>query len=84
MTVKELVELLKDEDPNRIIILQKDSEGSGFSPCAGIDTGVYVPNSTWSGEVYLEELTPELEEKGFGEEDVAEDGIKALILWPTN
>lgn len=40
MKVKRLIELLKDCDPQAEVILQRDSEGNGFSPAEnGIDQG---------------------------------------------
>jgi len=84
MTVKKLIKLLQEEDPNRIVILQKDGEGNGYSPLSDFMTGSYVPDSTWSGEIYLEELTSELIKQGYGEEDVRTDGKKALVLCPVN
>ncbi len=83
MKVSELIELLKEEDQNRIVIMQADGEGNGYSPLADFYTGSYLADSTWSGEVGLEELTSELEEEGYSEEDVLE-GEKALILCPVN
>lgn len=39
--------------PDVELILQKDSEGNGYSPMRGIDFDVvYVPDTTYSGEVY--------------------------------
>ena len=84
MKVKELKELLKNVDDNRLVVMSKDGEGNGFSPLADIDdTSNYEADSTWSGEVGIEKLTPELEKQGYGEEDV-NHGVPALVLWPTN
>jgi len=84
MNVKELKELLKNVDDERIVILQKDSEGNGYSPLEGIDDeSVYQADSTWSGEVKYEKLTPELKKQGYGEEDCG-NGEPALILYPVN
>ena len=53
MKVKELMEYLRGFDPEMEVILQKDSEGNGYSPLAGVDDqAVYVAESTWRGEVY--------------------------------
>ena len=36
-----------------VVILQKDSEGNGYSPLSGVDAeSVYKADSTYSGEVY--------------------------------
>lgn len=52
MKAGELMQLL-GLDPNAEVILQKDAEGNGYSPLAGLDAKcVYVPNNTYSGEVY--------------------------------
>lgn len=62
MKVKELIEELKKEDPEKDIILQKDPEGNGYSPIAGIDgNAIYtddyeVYDTEWSaGDALMEE-----------------------------
>jgi hypothetical protein len=51
--VKQLIKLLSSFDPNADVILQKDSEGNGYSPLSGADhDAVYVADETWSGSVY--------------------------------
>ena len=53
MKVKELLDALVNANPNAEVILQKDSEGNGYSPLRGADLeAVYKPESTWSGSVY--------------------------------
>ncbi len=84
MTVKELIEELEKLDGERIVVLSKDGEGNGFSPLSDIDCSVYTSETTWCGEVHIEELTPELRKQGYTEDDVREDGQKAVVLWPTN
>lgn len=84
MKVKELKKLLEKVDDNRIVILQKDGEGNGYSPLEGIsDEENYKADSTWSGEVGFEKLTPALKKAGYCEEDVLE-GEPACILFPVN
>lgn len=83
MTVKELIELLKLESDDRLVVMSKDGEGNDFSPLADYSTASYVADSTWSGEIGLERLTPELRKQGYSEDDV-KHGIPALVLWPTN
>ncbi len=86
MKASELAAILL-EHPDREVVMSKDGEGNSFSPCAAADTGAYVANSTYRGEVLLEphELTAELREKGYTDLDVAEEGyLPAFILWPTN
>ena len=53
MTVRELQELIADLPPDMEVILQKDSEGNGYSPLSSVDPeSIYAAESTWHGEVY--------------------------------
>ena len=83
MKVKDLIKLLQKEDQDRIVIMSKDGEGNNYSPLDEISTCSYRAETTWWGEVGLEELTDESIEQGYAEEDVV-DGEKALCLWPVN
>lgn len=85
MKVKELKKLLENVNDERIVVMSKDGEGNGFSPLYFLDDeSRYLADSTWSGEVGLEKLTPKLQNQGYGDEDVLEDGELALVLWPVN
>lgn len=87
ITVKELIELLQGFDQSAIVVMAKDSEGNSYSPLEGAyDNTTYVPDSTWSGQTYITNLTPELEEQGFSDEDLYddEDGVAAIVLHPVN
>lgn len=84
MTVAELISLLEKENQNRLVVMSRDAEGNCFSPLADFSTGAYEAESTWAGEVGIEELTPDLEANGYCELDVKEDGVPALVLWPVN
>ncbi len=53
MTVKKLKEVIANLPDEMEVVLQKDSEGNGYSPLAGADpNAVYVAETTWSGYVY--------------------------------
>lgn len=90
MTVKRLIEELQKYDPETVVVMSSDAEGNGYSPLAGIYTGEYVPNSTWSGEIYYDEEDDELEEEEIDEDDEVEefDGsyeiYPCIILTPVN
>ena len=84
MKVKDLIEQLQKEDPEREVVCVKDAEGNGFSPLHSCDTGKYRADSTWSGEAGFEVLTDQLREQGFAEGDVMIDGVPALFLCPVN
>jgi hypothetical protein len=83
MTVQELIALLQDQDQDRIVVMSKDGEGNCYSPFDGVSTCSYRAETTWYGEIGLEELTEENIEDGYDEDDVV-DGEKALCLWPVN
>jgi hypothetical protein len=85
MKVKELVELLSGFDQNSEIIIQKDGEGNEYSPLSGVDNqAVYVPDSTWSGEVYSTLWTAEdadMEEKEWKK---LMKKKRCVVLFPVN
>ncbi len=83
MTVKDLIELLQQQDQNAIVVMAKDSEGNYHSPFAGLWAGGYAAENTWSGEVGFLDLTDEAIGAGYTEEDVI-DGVPAVILCPVN
>lgn len=84
MKVKQLKKLLEKIDDDRIVVLSKDGEGNGFSPLADLDdNSTYAADSTWSGEIGIEKLTPEMRKQGYSSADT-NNGVPALVLWPTN
>ena len=84
MKIKQLIKILEKMDGDRIVILQKDGEGNGFSPLAGADDNTqYLPDSTYSGEIGIEKLSKIDKKKGFTEADVMK-GKKSVVLFPIN
>lgn len=85
MLVKELINLLQEENPESVVIIQKDSEGNGFSPLVGIDgQAIYVADSSWSGEVYDPEWSADdvmMEEE---EWEKLKQPPRCVVLYPTN
>ena len=87
MNVGDLKKLLEPLQDDVIVVLSKDAEGNGYSPLRDTYLNIYVPDTTWFGDVYVGRfLTPELEENGFTEEDMydGDDGKSAIVLYPTN
>ena len=67
------------------VVLQKDAEGNGYSPLAGVDPdAVYIPDSTWSGEVYSMEWSADDACMSDDEWEEIKSKPRALILWPVN
>ena len=57
MRSHELAQILL-ANPDVELIMQKDSEGNGYSPLSGVDFNViYVADSTWDGECYNADWT---------------------------
>lgn len=85
MKSHELARLLL-EQPDVELIVQKDAEGNGYSPLAGIEFDVvYVPESTWSGEVYSRRHTASdncMTEDGWQELQATNSGY--AVLFPIN
>lgn len=86
VTVRELIKELESiENKERIVIMQRDAEGNGYSPLYSIDdTSAYKATTTWFGEVGFEKLTEELKKAGYNEEDIMTDGQPCLVLCPVN
>lgn len=84
MTVGELIEYLKEFNPDMQVILQKDAEGNGYSPLCGAGEAIYVAVSTYSGECY--ELDWTADDCCMDEEEHAElmNRPHSLVLFPIN
>lgn len=86
--VEDMIKELKKCNPKDVVIIQKDAEGNSYSPLSDIEIGdVYVPETTWYGERYLSELTPELLAKGYSDDDTWTDKDtceNAVYLVPIN
>jgi hypothetical protein len=85
MKSHELAKLLL-ENPDVELIMQKDSEGNGYSPLSGIEfDAVYVPDSTYSGELYAGNSTAEencMTEKEW--KSLKEKHSGYAVLYPVN
>jgi hypothetical protein len=85
MKIRELIKELSALDPDMEVIMQKDSEGNGYSPLEGLDpNAVYVAESTWHGDVYDTSWTAD--DACMDDEEWNEilDMPRSLILFPVN
>jgi len=85
--LKKKLNALPIEMDEHEIILQKDAEGNGYSPLSDIDDeAIYVPDSTYSGDVYILEYSAE--DNCMTEEEwknLKEDKTKrCIVLCPIN
>lgn len=85
MTVKELKEEIANLPDDMQVILQKDSEGNGYSPLAGVDSdAIYIPYNSWSGDVYSISWTAEEAAMADKIWEEVKSRPRALILYPVN
>lgn len=86
MNVKELKEAIANLPDDMEVIVQKDSEGNGYSPLAGADPdAIYVPDSTYSGIAYNTDWSAEdADMPEIAWQAMIEKSPRALILHPTN
>ena len=85
MKSHELAKLLL-ENPDAELICQKDAEGNGYSPLRGVDFNVvYVPCSTWRGEVYSTDWSADDADMDEDEwEDIKANHKGYAVLFPIN
>jgi len=79
MTTKELINLLEKCNPDALVVMAKDGEGSSHSPLDDMWGGAYR-----AGEVGYLTLSSALLAEGYTEEDIISDGVPAVILRPVN
>lgn len=85
MTVRDLLEALEGIDPDRLVVMSKDSEGNGYSPLADVNPdNIYVADSTWSGDIWPGEYDSEWFDDQEDFETIKAEGVSAVVLWPTN
>lgn len=75
-TVKELIELLEKENPDRIVVMSIDGKGNQFSPLSDHTLGLYEPDHT--------SMTRRILPVGEINEDDGGPGTPAIVLWPSN
>lgn len=83
ITVGELIGKLLSFDPDDLVVLASDSEGNNFSPLYELTEDLYQEDSNWSGNTCPREITDELRQGGWTEEDIM-PGRPCITLWPTN
>ena len=85
MNVKELKEAIADLPDEMEVILQKDSEGNGFSPLSDVSANVvYIPDSTWSGDVFSMNWTADDACMSEEEWNDMKSKPRSLLLCPVN
>jgi len=86
MTVGELVDYLVDQPRDRSVVLAKDAEGNGYSPLSAAEEAIYVPESTWSGEIYPtpEQIATEKDPADWFDGSGEEGAVRVVLLGPVN
>ena len=83
MTVKQLRDMISNLPDSMEIILQKDPEGNGYSPLAGVDADcVYLKDGPVRGEVYS--LSWSADDACISEEEweIIKSKPKSLVMHP--
>lgn len=91
-TVGDLLDYLAGQPRDRKVILEKDAEGNGYSPLASAGEGLYVADTTYSGEVHPvpEDVAAWVaaghgREGDWGDWDDGSDGAeRVIVLGPVN
>ena len=83
MKVKELIDLLQNQDPEALIVMSKDSEGNAFRTFSDLCPGQYVAEGTWYGDFQSQENIDNSDDLDCYEL-YGEKGVKSVCLWPTN
>lgn len=81
MKVKELVKLLtaKSIDQDSEVILQRDSEGNGYSPLCGVDGKcVYIDGEVHSTKSSANDVCMDEDEW----ENIKKSNKRCVVLWP--
>lgn len=86
MKVSELIAELQKMPQDAEVILQKDSEGNGYTPLLGADDEcIYVPDdNTWSGIVYDTKWTSEDADMDSDEWQKILAKPRCVVLFPVN
>lgn len=85
MKVKDLIQELTSLDPEMQVIIQKDSEGNGYSPLAGVDSNaIYEAETTWFGEVYDSRWSADDACMGLDEWQEILSKPRCVVLFPVN
>ena len=71
MTVKELIEILREENPESLVVLSKDAEGNSYRILAETESGQFLPDHYGAsfGD-YYDNL------------EYVQYAVKAVFLWP--
>lgn len=79
MKVQELIDQLNTMNPEAEVLLARDAEGNGYSPCTAFSTDLkLVP--TWSADAAVFNQV-DVNEGAFTQKDY-DDAPDCVVLWP--
>jgi len=83
MKVRELKAILAKCDDDIDILVASDGEGNSYALLSEVNTTDYAWNQdAQDAEIRLRNLTPDLIQEGYTEEDTMPDGKKCVVIWP--
>jgi hypothetical protein len=72
MTVRDLINRLREYPPDAIVVMSSDAEGNTFSPLDDeMAVGLYRPQTSWNGQF-----------RATDDESTRDDAVGAVALWP--
>lgn len=87
LTLGELRAKLADFDhlpDDTKVVMSKDGEGGSFSPLCEIEEGMYLAETTYSGERYMTNEQRQAMEHLDDYSEAPDGATLALFLWPVN
>lgn len=87
MTLAELraqLRALENLPDSTLVVLAKDAEGNRFSPLCEAESGMYLAETTYSGEHYLTEEQRQAEDEPDEYSQAPDEAVHAVLLWPIN
>lgn len=67
-----------------VVVVAKDGEGNDFSPLDELQEGMYLVETTWSGEHYMTEEQRQAHKHPDDYSEAPEEAVRAVVLWPVN
>ncbi|UDL15960.1 hypothetical protein QEH42_gp258 [Microbacterium phage Pumpernickel] len=77
-TVKDLMMVLRNMDPDQVVVLASDPEGNSFLEWSGdVSAAYYDEDAEWESRVYFQE-----DEDEDDDEESEPEEFNAIVIWP--
>lgn len=83
MTASEMIQLLSLLPPDTEVLVASDGEGNSYHYAEDLSIeNVFVADQYGWIELGYAELTDDLRQRGYTEEDLLPDGAPCVVIWP--